>query len=607
MGGMNRGIGSDNPLVVSAFHGSLKNQLLGILLLVVVLALAWNVARAVLLRREAARRDLGAAAAAPSTLIPPEPRARLVLRLAFGALWTLDGLLQLQPAMPLGLPGGVFAPSAAGAPRWVHDVVSVAVSTWTDHPITAATSAVWIQLGIGIALLVAPRGGLSRAAGVVSAAWGGVVWVFGEALGGIFTPGASWLFGLPGAALFYVVAGVLLALPETAWRTPRLGRWLLRGIGVLLVGMGVLQAWPGRGTWVGRTPRGLTGLTAAMANQMAAVPQPAATRSVVRWFATLDAGHGWSVNLVVVVALVAVGACLITADRRVAGIGVIVGVMLCLADWLLVQDLGFFGGVGTDPNSMVPTASLLVVGYLALRAPEADAARAADRPAPARAHGRSPAYLLQVAAAVCAAGIAVIGAAPMAVAALDPRADPILTQAVNGTPSRGDFPAWGFSLVDQRAHRVTLSQFRGRVVVLTFLDPVCTSDCPLIAQQLRDVSTRLRGSRPPIELVAIDANPAFLSPAALRAFDAQEQLTHVRNWEYLTGPLGELTRLWVEYGVSVAAGTSGEMSVHSDVVDVIDANGRVRSVIAADPGPTSATASSLGTVVAAEVQRVQTP
>jgi len=40
---------------------------------------------------------------------------------------------------------------------------------------------------------------------------------------------------------------------------------------------------------------------------------------------------------------------------------------------------------------------------------------------------------------------------------------------------------------------------------------------------------------------------------------------------------------------------------------VIDANGRVRSVIAADPGATSATASSLGTVVAAEVQRVQTP
>ena len=61
-------------------------------------------------------------------------------------------------------------------------------------------------------------------AGGVSAGWGLVVWVFGEAFGGIFGHGSSWLFGSPGAALFYVVAGVLVSLPDLAWERPRLGR-----------------------------------------------------------------------------------------------------------------------------------------------------------------------------------------------------------------------------------------------------------------------------------------------------------------------------------------------------------------------------------------------
>jgi hypothetical protein len=51
----------------------------------------------------------------------------------------------------------------------------------------------------------------------------------------------------------------------------------------------------------------------------------------------------------------------------------------CLADWVLVEDFGFFGGLGTDPNSMPPFALLAVAGYLALArvpAPPAGPARA---------------------------------------------------------------------------------------------------------------------------------------------------------------------------------------------------------------------------------------
>jgi hypothetical protein len=57
--------------------------------------------------------------------------------------------------------------------------------------------------------------------------------------------------------------------------------------------------------------------------------------------------------------------------------------VLCLAVWVLVQDLGFLGGVGTDPNSMIPFILLAAGGYLALTraCPAVRAASGAATPA----------------------------------------------------------------------------------------------------------------------------------------------------------------------------------------------------------------------------------
>ncbi len=125
----------------------------------------------------------------------------------------------------------------------------------------------------------------------------------------------------------------------------------------------------GRGAASGpaRPTRSATpGTLTAMVQQMAQVSQPSVTASWVRSFGSFQAGHGWLVNVVVVVLLVGVGTCFLSGDRRAVRIGVIVGAVLCLADWVLVQDFGFFGGVGTDPNSMIPMALVFTGGYVAM-------------------------------------------------------------------------------------------------------------------------------------------------------------------------------------------------------------------------------------------------
>jgi hypothetical protein len=365
MPGMTTPSGAANAALAAAFKSALLNQGTVVFLIFVLLAIAWVTCRELLLARARARLTFRLAANRAGHV--PEPTARRVLRIGFGILWIFDGILQAQPTMPGDLPSGVLGPAAAGSPGWVLRTVDWAAAAWSAHPVEAAAGAVWIQLGIGVWLLSAASPRWSRAAGLISLGWGLIVWVFGEAFGSMFAPGASWLMGAPGAALFYCAAGVLLALPLATWHDPRLSRGVLQASGGLMLAFAVLQAWPGRGFWQGRL-HGQPGSLAAGIGDMAASKQPAILHRLVSDASSLAASHGFAVNLAAVIALAAIGGSLLTGRAPVARAAALAAIALCVTDWVFVQDLGFFGGLGTDPNSMVPQALVLTAGLVAMAA-----------------------------------------------------------------------------------------------------------------------------------------------------------------------------------------------------------------------------------------------
>jgi cytochrome oxidase Cu insertion factor (SCO1/SenC/PrrC family) len=642
MPGMNSGLNSNNATLVAAFKSALLHQGLWVLLIFAVLAVAWVGVREWV--RPPRPQPAG-----------PEPAWRQLLRIGFGVIWIFDGLLQAQPDMPGGLPSQVIEPTASSSPGWVQDIVNWAGTSWSYHPVEAAASTVWIQIGIGAWLLAAPRGPWSRLAGLASVAWGLIVWVFGEAFGGIFAPGLTWLFGAPGAVLFYCAAGALIALPERGWQAPRLGRAILAVMGVFFVGMAVLQAWPGRGFWQG-TLHGRPGTLTGMVSDMASTPQPALLAGWVRGFASFTAAHGFAVNLFAVIVLAAIGAGLINADRGPAWlirVTVIATVAACLADWVLIEDFGFFGGVGTDPNSMIPVALVVAAGYLALSpapamatAPAAALAGAAGAPEPAgaavtpqptgtpepagaaaaegaAAEGAAapqpalPAWRpsrvvrafgaasTRAVLAVWAVAIILLGAAPMALAQGNRDASPIIAQAIDGDSAPLNFTAPAFTLTDQNGRQVSLASLHGKVVLLTFLDPVCTSDCPVIGTEFREADQVLGAKARGVEMVAIVANPLYRSTVYTRAFDSEDQLASLPNWRYLTGSLAQLEQAWKNYDVSAQILPAGGMVLHQDVAYVIDANGKTRTELNFDPGPsTSSTESSFAVELANAAQHV---
>jgi cytochrome oxidase Cu insertion factor (SCO1/SenC/PrrC family) len=609
MSGMNSGINVSDPTVVAAFKAALVHQGLIALVIFAVLGMAWVTIRVLLPPAAGTPAEAPAPAGA-------EPAWRKVLRIGFGVLWVFDGVLQAQPKMAVGLPSQVIEPIAASSPQWVQQVVNWAGTSWSYHPMQAGAAAVWIQAGIGLWLLVAARGPLSRLAGLASVGWGLVVWVFGESFGGIFAPGLTWLFGAPGAVLLYCAAGALIALPERAWHTRRLGRLLTAGIGLFLIGMAVLQAWPGRGFWQG-IAHGQPGTLAGMTGSMAQTPQPGFLSAWVNAFTTFDEAHGFAVNLFVVAALAITGAVFLTGRPRLIRPVLIGFTVLCLADWVLIEDLGFLGGLGTDPNSMIPYMLLAAAGYLALaRAPAVAAEPAAAQPAtPVSWRERlrvaaAPRTLasagIRSVASVAAIGVIILGAAPMAVAQASPVADTILAQSINGASAPVNFPAPAFSLTDQHGRAVTLASLHGKVVLLTFLDDTCSTDCPLIAQEFRQAGQLLSADTGRVELVAINYNPVNTQVSYIQAFDRQEGLDAVPNWLYLTGTLAQLQQVWRRYGVPPAEILpAGSMVGHGDYAFVIDQAGHMRQELGFDTGPgTRATRSSFAAELTGAAQQL---
>ena len=633
MPGMSSGLRTNNQLIVSAFHHQLLNQGLIILFVLLILTVLWSYLRLHFLQQTS-----------PSTQealgLHREFIARRVLRIGFGLLWIFDGILQAQSSMPLGMPSQVLQPAAQNSPIWVQHLVHFVSTIWSYHPLLVPASVVWIQVGIGLWLLSASRGIWSRYAAMASTVWGALVWALGESFGGIFSRGQSWTFGLPGAALLYCIAGVLIALPENFWHNiplrrfgyllgRNLGSAVLQVLGLFFIAMATLQAWPGRGSWNGSPHNGHPGGPIyLMLTQMAHTPQPHFLSSTLASFQGFDANHAWEINLFVVIALSLIGLTLWIQPPKFNRPALVGAVVLCIATWISIQDLGFLGGTGTDPNSMIPTILLLVTGYLGISksATLSDTsttgiatATAFNSTTPGTSYSHSsistrlkgriladPSYARRTLGSIGALCIILIGAVPGVAAASNPNANPIVAQAINGAPQPVSSPAPAFDLIDQNGRSVSLASLRGKTIALTFLDDVCVTTCPLIAQEFRLADQEIGTLSRKVVLIAINSNPRFITINYLEAFDQQEQLTTIPNWLFLTGrSMKQLDSAWKDYGDLVQYLPGGSMVDHSEIADIIGPQGRIRYIINTDPGPgTRVFASSFSNQLANLLEKV---
>jgi cytochrome oxidase Cu insertion factor (SCO1/SenC/PrrC family) len=505
-----------------------------------------------------------------------EPRARTYLRWGFGLIWIVDGILQFQISMPLGLANNVVQPATAGTPAWLHSLMNHAINVWNSHPVSLAAGVAWFQIGLGVVILVS-NGRTGRWVAGLSVFYAAFIWLIGNGAGGIFATGASILFGWPGATLFYVIAGGWLAVDSERFHQG-FSTFVLRAFSLIFLVAIVFQSLPSAGFWHGGNANALT----SMSSDMTSIAQPHVLAWAARHVGDLAGRMGGGFNIVVILWLSVCAVGLWSAVRTKWDWPVYLTMVGCLFFWVVAEDGAIFGGVATDFNSLLPMAVLIGCAMPRLQA------------APPRVR-RLPQEMTNSAGAVAAtfaSAMVLVSAAALLWAPFS-GAETTLFLAQNGPVSAANTPARGFTLTDQYNRPYTLGEHRGRVTLLTFLDPVCWTDCPLLAQQLEQLRSELAANAK-LDIVAVAADPLHQSLADVRHFIAIRHLENVKNFYFVTGTRAQTSPVWDDYGIDVSITPADVMSIHSDYMFILSPHGEIKWIIPNDPLSTeSLTASSV--------------
>jgi|HubBroStandDraft_1064217.scaffolds.fasta_scaffold07164_5 cytochrome oxidase Cu insertion factor (SCO1/SenC/PrrC family) len=136
--------------------------------------------------------------------------------------------------------------------------------------------------------------------------------------------------------------------------------------------------------------------------------------------------------------------------------------------------------------------------------------------------------------------------------------------------SLGGLPAPDVKLVNQFGQPMSLSQFRGKVVMLSFEDSECTTVCPLTTQSMLEAKQLLGAAGNQVQLLGVDANPTATSVADVLAYSRVHAM--VNQWDFLTGSVAQLKAVWSEYHIAVQI-EQGQID-HTPALFVIDQRGR---------------------------------
>src|SRR5438477_9828732 len=133
-----------------------------------------------------------------------------------------------------------------------------------------------------------------------------------------------------------------------------------------------------------------------------------------------------------------------------------------------------------------------------------------------------------------------------------------VTLALNGGASRHATlaeplpkiaPAPEFTLTSQDGAPVTLADFRGKVVAVTFIFTLCTATCPVLTPMMSFVQDRLGadfGTK--IAFISITVDPERDTPDVLKEY-AQAFGAKLTGWSFLTGAPATIRDVTRRYGV----------------------------------------------------------
>ena len=118
------------------------------------------------------------------------------------------------------------------------------------------------------------------------------------------------------------------------------------------------------------------------------------------------------------------------------------------------------------------------------------------------------------------------------------------TSRFEGAVMPDNLRAPDFTLTDQDGERISMRDFRGQPVIVTFLYTTCEDTCPVQAQTVRGALDELGEDVPAI---AIAVDPPRDTPERARAFLSEQRA--LGQLDFVLGTRAELRKLWDGYYV----------------------------------------------------------
>lgn len=138
----------------------------------------------------------------------------------------------------------------------------------------------------------------------------------------------------------------------------------------------------------------------------------------------------------------------------------------------------------------------------------------------------------------------------------------------------GGTPAPNFTLTDQNGAQVSLAQFRGKPVILTFLYTHCPDACPLTAERLHEAMLALGPDASKIGVLAVSTDPVGDTMSAAQHFSQTHNMQNY--WHYLIGTRAQLSPVWNSYSIYVQ--NQPTSTNHSLAIYIIDKQGHERTL-----------------------------
>lgn len=139
-----------------------------------------------------------------------------------------------------------------------------------------------------------------------------------------------------------------------------------------------------------------------------------------------------------------------------------------------------------------------------------------------------------------------------------------------------------FTLKNQFGQSISLRQYRGKAVLLTFVYVHCPDVCPLITAALKTTRQKLGVDASKLQVIEISVDPVGDTVPDVKKYLSERGVLH--SFQYLVGTRKQLAPVWAKYFIDqIPDKKLGREIGHTGIVIGIDAKGIERTYYPSTP------------------------